>query len=164
MGSFTISPEEFLVRSSAQDLGVDPDQAARIAHAESGYDQNAVSPKGARGVMQLMPGTAKDLGVDPGDMASNIEGGVRYYKTLLDRYNGDERKAAAAYNAGPERVDSGKPLPPETQAYVDKVAPVKDFTLSPEDFLKSGPKTSEPTNFTLSPEDFLNSASATPLS
>jgi len=99
MGSFTISPEEFLVRSSAQDLGVDPDQAARIAHAESGYDQNAVSPKGARGVMQLMPGTAKDLGVDPGDMASNIEGGVRYYKTLLDRYNGDERKGDNLYTS-----------------------------------------------------------------
>jgi 2'-5' RNA ligase len=140
------SPEEFLVRSAAEDQGVDPDHMARMAKTESGFDQSSISPKGARGVMQLMPGTAEDLGVDPTDAAANIKGGVYYFRTLLDRFGGDYRKATAAYNAGPEKVASGKPLPKETEDYVRKVLPDSDeLTVSPEDFLK------------VSPEDFLKS-------
>lgn len=158
MSTFAISPEEFLVRQNAEEMGVDPDLAARVAHTESAFDPSAISPKGARGVMQLMPDTAKEMGVDPNDSSENIRGGVTYFKQLLDRYGGDEKKAAAAYNAGPARVDSGKPLPKETQDYVAKVVPdASPFTVSPEDFLKqqSTPGSAESSPFSVSPEDFL---------
>jgi soluble lytic murein transglycosylase-like protein len=82
-----------------------------------------VSPKGAIGLTQLMPGTAHDLGVDPRDPAQNLSGGARYLRQLLDAFGGDVEKALAAYNAGPNRVLKLNRVPPikETQAYVASI-------------------------------------------
>lgn len=97
-----------------------------VAYAESGIQQDAVSAKGAIGIMQLMPGTAAELGVDPHSPQENVMGGARYLRAMLERYAGDEEqlvKALAAYNAGPGRVEEYGGLPPfaETNAYVAKV-------------------------------------------
>jgi soluble lytic murein transglycosylase-like protein len=95
-----------------------------IAHAESNFDALAVSSKGAQGVMQLMPDTALEYGVrDPFSPQQSIDGGARYMRALLRRYNGDRPLAAAAYNAGIGAVARYKGVPPyaETLAYVDKV-------------------------------------------
>jgi membrane-bound lytic murein transglycosylase MltF len=107
---------------------LDPDLINSVIHAESGFNPRAVSPKGARGLMQLMPRTASDLGVtDAFDPGANVEGGTRYLSDLLVRYDFDLIKALAAYNAGPERVEKYHGVPPyyETQAYVAKI--VRDF-------------------------------------
>jgi len=107
---------------------LDPDLINSVIHAESGFNPRAVSPKGAQGLMQLMPQTASRLGVinsfDPGD---NLEGGTRYLRQLLERYNFDLIKALAAYNAGPQRVEQYHGVPPyyETQAYVARI--IRDF-------------------------------------
>lgn len=96
-----------------------------IAHAESGYDAKAVSPKGAQGVMQLMPEVAREYGVaDPLAAAQSIDGGARYLGALMRRYKGDRKLAAAAYNAGIGAVAKYGGVPPyrETLGYVDKVA------------------------------------------
>lgn len=87
---------------------------------ESRWRHHAVSPKGARGLAQLMPGTARDLGVDPADPYANLEGGARYLRTQLNRFGGDLEKALAAYNAGPGRVEraGGVPRIAETRQYV----------------------------------------------
>lgn len=87
---------------------------------ESRWRADALSPKGARGLAQLMPGTARDLGVDPDDPFANLEGGARYLRAQLDRFGGDLEKALAAYNAGPGRVERAGGVPPirETQNYV----------------------------------------------
>jgi soluble lytic murein transglycosylase-like protein len=91
-----------------------------VAWQESRFNQDAISPKGARGVMQLMPGTARNLGVDPSDTRANIEGGVAYLAQMLSRFEGDLPRALAAYNAGPEAVLHYGGVPPyaETRAYV----------------------------------------------
>ena len=91
-----------------------------IAWQESRYNQEAISPKGARGVMQLMPTTAQGLGVDPLDLKSNVDGGAAYVAQLLRRFNGDLERTLAAYNAGPEAVERYGGIPPfaETRAYV----------------------------------------------
>ena len=130
-----------LVSQAAQKYGLDPDLLHSVAQHESGYNPAAVSPKGAIGPMQLMPDTAKSLGVDPNDPAENVEGGARYLKQLLDKYQGDTRKALAAYNAGEGRVDSGKPLPKETLDYVNAIAPqgglddfIHNLPPAPKDF------------------------------
>lgn len=107
---------------------LDPDLVNSVIKAESGFNARAVSPKGAQGLMQLMPGTASQLGVsNVFDPQANVEGGARYLRELLERYNFDLRKALAAYNAGPQRVEQFGGIPPyyETRAYVAKV--VKDF-------------------------------------
>jgi soluble lytic murein transglycosylase-like protein len=90
---------------------------------ESRWRTGAVSPVGARGLAQLMPGTAHSLGVDPDDPMANLEGGVRYLRQQLDRFGGDLEKALAAYNAGPGRVEQagGVPRIRETQTYVAAV-------------------------------------------
>ena len=87
---------------------------------ESRWNAAATSPKGAHGLAQLMPGTARQLGVDQRDPAANLEGGARYLRQQIDRFGGDLEKALAAYNAGPGRVQKagGVPKIPETQAYV----------------------------------------------
>lgn len=90
---------------------------------ESRWRENALSPAGARGLAQLMPGTARDLGVDPDNPHANLEGGARYLREQLDRFDGDLEKALAAYNAGPGRVirSGGIPRIRETQAYVSSI-------------------------------------------
>ena len=107
---------------------LDPDLINSVIRAESGFNPRAVSRKGAQGLMQLMPQTASQLGVanafDPG---ANVEGGTKYLRELLERYNFDLIKALAAYNAGPQRVEQFHGVPPyyETEAYVARI--VRDF-------------------------------------
>lgn len=107
--------------SARHDL--DPALASAVAWRESRFHAAAVSPKGARGVMQLMPATARMLAVDPRDAAANIEGGVTYLAMMMRRYGGDVVKALAAYNAGPGAVDRYNGVPPyrETIAYVSAI-------------------------------------------
>src|ERR1700722_16113331 len=107
---------------------LDPDLVNSVIKAESGFNVRAVSPKGAQGLMQLMPGTASQLGVPNAfDPEANVEGGTRYLRELLERYDFDLVKALAAYNAGPQRVEQYGGVPPyyETRAYVARV--VRDF-------------------------------------
>jgi hypothetical protein len=107
---------------------IDPDFIRSVIKAESGFHQNAVSRKGALGLMQLMPGTASEMGItNPFDPKSNVEGGTKYLRDLLVKYNFDVNKALAAYNAGPKRVDQYHGIPPyyETQAYVSRI--IRDF-------------------------------------
>ena len=116
---------EAIDRVSAE-TGVPANLVRAVIWAESGFRQDAVSAKGAVGVMQLMPATATELGVDPGDMTGNLRGGTRYLRQLLERYSGGSGqlvKALAAYNAGPGQVEKfgGVPPFPETEAYVAKV-------------------------------------------
>jgi soluble lytic murein transglycosylase-like protein len=113
-----------VVDSASAAYHLDPDLVNSVIHAESGFNAHAVSSKGARGLMQLMPGTANQLGVnDAFDPQSNVAGGSRYLRELLERYNFDLVKALAAYNAGPERVEQYRGVPPfrETQAYVARI-------------------------------------------
>lgn len=113
---------EDLIRRTARRYGVPEQLALAVARAESGLRQEARSPAGAIGVMQLMPATAMALGVDPHNLAQNIEGGIRYLRQQFDRF-GDWRLAVAAYNAGPEAVKRYGGIPPfrETQKYVQRV-------------------------------------------
>lgn len=112
-----------LVTRAAVNNGLPPEFVHSVARAESAYQPNAVSHKGAIGVMQLMPGTAAALEADPHDPEQNIEAGARYLRELLLRYDGDSVKALAAYNAGPGAVDRYNGPPPyrETITYVDRV-------------------------------------------
>jgi Transglycosylase SLT domain len=103
---------------------LDPDFVSSVVSAESGFNSRAVSPKGAQGLMQLMPGTASELGVDNAfDPAKNTDGGTRYLRMLLERFHFDVAKALAAYNAGPLRVDQHNGVPPylETRKYVARI-------------------------------------------
>jgi soluble lytic murein transglycosylase-like protein len=113
-----------VVNSASATFHLDPDLVNSVIHAESGFNSHAISPKGARGLMQLMPRTAGQLGVnDAFDPQANVAGGSRYLRELLERYNFDLVKALAAYNAGPERVDQYQGVPPfrETRAYVARI-------------------------------------------
>ncbi|MFN8109652.1 MAG: lytic transglycosylase domain-containing protein [Thermoleophilia bacterium] len=112
-----------LINRAAQQAGVDPALVAAVARAESSFNVTAGSPAGARGLMQLMPGTARGLGVtDILDPAQNLAAGSRYLKQQIDTF-GDLRSALAAYNAGPNAVRRYGGVPPytETQNYVTKV-------------------------------------------
>lgn len=119
------------IESIAKAQGMDPNLVKAMVKAESGFKPNAVSPKGAMGLMQLMPETAGSLGVnDPFDPEENIGGGVKFLKGLMKEFK-DPEKAIAAYNAGPGAVKRYKGIPPyeETQKYVNKVKRYyKDFS------------------------------------
>ncbi len=117
-----------IVETSGERHGLDPDLIHSVIRAESGGNPQAVSPKGAGGLMQLMPATARDLNVaDVFDPAQNIDAGTRYLRQLLATYNNDLILALAAYNAGPEKVAAYRGVPPypETRNYVSRV--IRDF-------------------------------------
>ncbi|MGA8502228.1 MAG: lytic transglycosylase domain-containing protein [Candidatus Sulfotelmatobacter sp.] len=117
-----------VVRAASGTYHLDPDLVNSVIRAESGFNVRAVSPKGAQGLMQLMPQTASELGVQNAfDPQANVEGGARYLRELLERYDFDLIKALAAYNAGPQRVEQYGGVPPyhETKAYVARI--VRDF-------------------------------------
>lgn len=121
-----VNPAEYekIIRDSADKYGVSASLIKAVIHAESGYDPNAVSPKGASGLMQLMPGTARSLKVNNSfDPKDNVEGGVKYLRFLLDTFRGDVSLALAAYNAGLNKVAKFGGIPPytETRTYVNRV-------------------------------------------
>jgi len=132
-----------MVTAAAIKAGLPPAIVHSIARAESNYQQNAVSPKGAIGVMQLMPGTAAELNADPRDPMQNVEAGARYLRDLLIKYENDPHqvsKAIAAYNAGPGAVDKYNGVPPyrETVQYVNRV--LKEYEIEQQ---KKKPSTDE---------------------
>src|SRR5215471_10326823 len=117
-----------VIQGASEKQLLDADLVNSVIRAESGFNPHAVSPKGARGLMQLMPGTASTLGVtDSFDPEANVQGGTQYLRWLLDRYNYDLPKALAAYNAGPHRVEQYHGVPPysQTRAYVARI--IRDF-------------------------------------
>jgi soluble lytic murein transglycosylase-like protein len=117
-----------IISNASSRSQIDADFIASVIHAESANNPRAVSPKGAQGLMQLMPETARQLGVQNSlDPAENVDGGVRFLRELLLRYNGNAAKALAAYNAGPQRVQQYNGVPPfrETQTYVTRV--IRDY-------------------------------------
>ena len=135
-----VFPDHAVADTARHALGVPDAYAAKVAELaarfdlspalieavvwqESRWQANARSPVGARGLAQLMPGTARDLGVNPDDPYANLEGGARYLREQLDRFDGDLEKALAAYNAGPGRVESAGGIPRirETQNYVASI-------------------------------------------
>ncbi len=131
-----------IVNAASTRSQVDADFIASVIRAESGNNPLAVSRKGAQGLMQLMPGTASKLGVrNTFDPAENVDGGVRYLRELLLLYNNDMVKALAAYNAGPQRVQQYKGVPPyrETHAYVARV--INDYNRKKLAQRKHQPKT-----------------------
>lgn len=112
------------IRKAARKYHLSPALLQAVIKAESNYRVRAVSPAGAQGLMQLMPGTAKELGVkDPFNIRQNIDGGARYLRNMLTRFNGDLEKALSAYNAGPGTVAkyNGHVPYPETRSYVARV-------------------------------------------
>lgn len=118
-----VADPKALVHDAAVKYGLPPKFVESVARVESAMNPAALSPKGAMGVMQLMPATARALEADPADTAQNIEAGTRLLRELLLKYNNDAVKALAAYNAGEGAVDRYNGLPPfaETQSYVGKV-------------------------------------------
>lgn len=114
---------EPIIRQASETYGVDPDLIRAVIRAESNFKNESISPKGAMGLMQIMPATAKDLGIgDAYDPRENIMGGTRYLKGLLDRYRGDVPTALAAYNWGMGNVERRpEKLPRETRIYIDRI-------------------------------------------
>ncbi len=119
---------------AAQAVALSPELVSAVAWRESNYRTDRVSRAGAVGEMQLMPATARAMGVDPADAAQNLSGGAGYLRAMIRRYDGDLIRALAAYNAGPKAVDRYRGVPPfkETQAYVsaimDRLSRVADAT------------------------------------
>ena len=121
----SMTPQELITRAAVH-AGLPPAIVHSVARAESGYREDALSPKGAIGLMQLMPKTAAELNADPNDPVQNADAGARYLRDLLEKYENDPHqvsKAVAAYNAGPAAVDKyhGIPPYPETVQYVNRV-------------------------------------------
>ena len=115
---------DHIIKSKCDQYSMDYELIKAVIKAESNFNPYAVSSKGARGLMQLMPGTAYSLGVyDPFDVEANIDGGIRYLKAMLEKFGGNEKLALAAYNAGPNTVEKYGSIPPyrETQDYVKKI-------------------------------------------
>lgn len=113
-----------MIAAAASSAGVDSDLLEALVQAESDFNPKALSPKGAAGLTQLMPGTARALGVsDPFDPSQNLAGGAKYLAQMLRTFGGDERLALAAYNAGPGAVRKYGGVPPyeETRNYVDRI-------------------------------------------
>ena len=132
------------ISSASNEFGVDEALLRAIIHAESAFNPRALSVAGAQGLMQLIPGTARDMGVlDAFDANQNIRGGARYLALLLKNFNGNERLAAAAYNAGPGAVQKYNGVPPydETQVYVERVGMLRKRY---GETLKSRPSTNVP--------------------
>lgn len=121
-----------LVSAAARKTAIPENLLHSVVKAESGYRPNAISPKGAIGLMQLMPATASQYGADPTNPAQNVEAGTAYLRDLLLKYNGDVNAALAAYNAGPGAVDKYHGVPPyaETQSYVGRV--IRNFQNTPQ--------------------------------
>lgn len=122
----SVNPAEYehIISACASKYGVNASLIKAVIHAESGYNPNAVSRKGASGLMQLMPGTARSLKVSNSfDPKDNVEGGVKYLRFLLDTFHGDVSLAVAAYNAGLNKVAKYGGIPPynETRTYVNRV-------------------------------------------
>lgn len=119
-----------LVRNLAPEYKLDPDLVLAVVEAESGYNPNALSPKNAQGLMQLIPATANRFGVlDVWDPVQNLRGGMAYLRWLLDHFNGDVKLALAGYNAGEASIQRFGGVPPyrETQAYVEKISRMLDL-------------------------------------
>jgi hypothetical protein len=115
---------EPLIQEAAAEHGVSPDLVRAVIQTESRFDPMAVSPVGAAGLMQLMPNTAKRVGIDnPFDPRENVFGGVKYLSMMMNRFKGNTALALAGYNAGPEKVKRHRGIPPyrETQGYVRKI-------------------------------------------
>ncbi len=112
-----------LLKQAAAAANISPTLLSALVWQESRWNPQAISTKGAVGLAQLMPATARDLGVNPADPAANLIGGARYLRSLLDQFDGDVEKALAAYNAGPGRVSraGGVPAIAETRAYVASI-------------------------------------------
>jgi soluble lytic murein transglycosylase-like protein len=125
------APEvDSLVGETAERDGLSADLLRGVMKQESGFRPCAVSSKGAMGLMQLMPATAEQFGIqDPFDAASNLDAGARFLKQLLNKYGGDLPKALGAYNAGPSKVDSAGSVPaiPETMEYVRQILAALPF-------------------------------------
>jgi soluble lytic murein transglycosylase-like protein len=134
-----------VVRDAANRNRLDPDFVSSVIKAESNFKTHAVSKKGAQGLMQLMPGTAAQLGVaDPFDPRANVEAGTSYLSSLLNLYHDDPIKALAAYNAGSFRVKQYNGVPPyrETRAYVSKI--VRDFNAKKRAQMKTAAAANKP--------------------
>lgn len=119
-----MKPYEHEIAVAAHEFGVDPALVRAVIHAESAFNESAISPAGAQGLMQLMPATARELGVNNAMSATdNIRGGVHYLAKMLQQFKGDITLATAAYNAGPGAVGRHGGVPPyaETKAYVNRV-------------------------------------------
>ncbi len=133
-------PYHGIIVQAAGRYEVDPHLIRAIIFAESGFNPRAKSKRGARGLMQLMPSTAESLGVkDIYDPEENIDGGVRYFRSLLDRFDGDVRLALAAYNAGSRHVRNYEGIPPfrATQIYINKVLKFHEkFKAEMDEFLR----------------------------
>jgi len=118
----SLSPQQ-MADQAAERYGLPPELVRSVMKVESGFQPQAISPKGAVGLMQLMPGTAEILGANPYDPAANVDAGARYLRELLEKYHGGLRHALAAYNAGPAAVDKyqGVPPYPETVNYIRRI-------------------------------------------
>jgi len=122
--SASVNTYDHWIRGASQKYALDPALVKAVIHAESRFDPLAVSPKGAKGLMQIDPVTVAELGItDPFNPKFNIYGGVRYLREMLDTFKGDKRLALAAYNAGPNQVLRHNGVPPfkDTKKYLSKV-------------------------------------------